>query len=294
MKVPLADINSSDGQQFRDPEELDAQFVASIREHGLIHPLVVAHDGTGRYDLIAGRRRYRHAAAAGLRMVDVTLKGFPDSLARFETMVDENCFRRPWSPLEKARLMVALRDEHGWTQGEIAEWMTGKLGRVTQSSVSRYLKLLEMTPEAQGLVAAGVLSFGHAKELLRLNGMPEVQRALARDLRGLAGNGGITTRQVRRRVDRLLASPEELAEQRKDAGAREVGRVYGEEREDRGWRIEDKEARVKGGDPLVGLYLAQALEALGYLVQVNVPVPGELTGSWGQLIEICGELSNGK
>lgn len=144
-----------------DDQDL-AELAASIREVGLLQPILVREAGHERYELIAGERRLRAARLAGLARVPAILRNTPDTDLLKEALI-ENVHRVDLNPLEEAAAYQQLLDDFGVTQEELAR----RLGK-SRPTLTNTLRLLGLPPAVQRKVAAGVLSAGHAKALLAL------------------------------------------------------------------------------------------------------------------------------
>jgi ParB family chromosome partitioning protein len=132
----------------------------SIREHGVIQPLIVAKSGERGYTLIAGERRWRASQMAGLKRVPVIVKEFaPQQM--LEVALIENIQRSDLSPMEEAEAFQHLVNEFGLTQEQVAQ----RVGK-NRVSVTNTLRLLRLPEQAKLLVAEGKLSEGHARALL--------------------------------------------------------------------------------------------------------------------------------
>jgi ParB family chromosome partitioning protein len=169
------------------PARLD-ELAASIRESGMIQPLLVRRAG-GRYQIIAGERRWRAAQKLGLAAVPVVVRDVPDDRL-LELALVENIQREELSPLEEAQAFQRLHDEFRLTQEEVAR----KVGR-DRSTVANTLRLLRLPGEVKELIAAGRLDAGHGRALLALE-RGEDQLALARE----AARKSLSVREVERRV----------------------------------------------------------------------------------------------
>lgn len=150
--------NPAQPRQGFDPAALD-ELAASIREHGMLQPLIVTRDGAG-YTLVAGERRWRAARIAGLSTVPALVKEASAAEA-LELALVENLQRADLSPLEEAGAYRVLTQEHGLTQAQVAD----RLSR-SRVSVANRLRLLSLPPRARALLAQGTLSEGHARALL--------------------------------------------------------------------------------------------------------------------------------
>jgi ParB family transcriptional regulator, chromosome partitioning protein len=170
-----------------------AELAASIQESGMVQPILVRRAG-GRYQIIAGERRWRAAQQLGLPTVPVTIRDVPDDRL-LELALVENIQREELSPLEEAHAFQRLQEELKLTQEEVAR----KVGR-DRSTVANALRLLRLPREVRDFLAAGALDGGHGRALLALE-RAEDQQALARE----AVRQGWSVREVERRVARLRA-----------------------------------------------------------------------------------------
>ena len=154
-------------------EESLAGLTASIRELGVLQPILVRQLGPERYTLIAGERRWRAAKRAGLQFIPVIVRQVNDELTLQHALV-ENLHRDDLNPLEEAAAYQQLIEDFGLTQEQVAH----KVGK-SRSGVANLLRLFQLPPQVQRLVAEGRVSAGHAKVLL---GTPDraFQESLAR------------------------------------------------------------------------------------------------------------------
>lgn len=143
----------------------------SIREHGILQPLVVTQEGGGRYELIAGERRLRAARLAGLEMVPVLVRQVTDQ-ERLELALIENIQRADLAPLETAEAYRQLTDEFGLSQEEVAQ-QVGK----SRVSITNTLRLLKLPDPVRQMLADEEITEGHARALLGLNS-PSAQLAV--------------------------------------------------------------------------------------------------------------------
>jgi ParB family chromosome partitioning protein len=143
-------------------EEPLGELEASIREHGVLQPVLVrpVPGAPGTYELIAGERRWRAASAAGLRTVPAVVRPLDDRGA-LEAALVENLQREDLNALERARAYRALMDEFGLTQEAVAR----RVGR-SQPSVANTLRLLSLPPEVQSSLESGRITEGHGRALL--------------------------------------------------------------------------------------------------------------------------------
>jgi ParB family chromosome partitioning protein len=154
-----------------DREALEA-LAESIRAQGVVQPIVVREAGEGRYEIVAGERRWRAARIAGLCSIPAVIRQMPDRTAMAVALV-ENIQRADLNPLEEAEALRRLIDDCGLTHEQAAE----AVGR-SRAAVSNLLRLMDLQTEVQQLVRDNRLSLGHAKVLLAVDG--ERQLLLAR------------------------------------------------------------------------------------------------------------------
>jgi ParB family chromosome partitioning protein len=165
------DRNPRQPRQIFDEEAL-AELVHSIREFGLMQPIVVRAVGS-RYQLVMGERRWRAAAQAGLATIPAIVRETADDNLLRDALL-ENIHRVQLNPLEEAAAYQQLLDEFGVTHDELA----ARIGR-SRPLITNMIRLLRLPIAVQRRVAAGVLSAGHARALLALEGGPEAQEGLA-------------------------------------------------------------------------------------------------------------------
>jgi len=143
-----------------DPAAIEA-LAGSIREHGILQPLLVSEDRQGRYIILAGERRWRAAKKAELERVPVVIRERVDGQRELELALVENLQRRDLTPLEEARAYEELRTGRGLSQAHIAE----RVG-IDRSTVANSLRLLKLPEDIQRLIEGGRLSAGHGRALL--------------------------------------------------------------------------------------------------------------------------------
>ena len=171
------DPNPRQPRQVFDEEAL-AELVHSIREFGLMQPIVVravpaTPPGSPRYQLVMGERRWRAAQQAGLATIPAIVRETADDSMLRDALL-ENIHRVQLNPLEEAAAYQQLLDEFGVTHDELAT----RIGR-SRPLITNMIRLLRLPIAVQRRVAAGVLSAGHARALLSLDGGPEQQEELA-------------------------------------------------------------------------------------------------------------------
>jgi ParB family chromosome partitioning protein len=199
MDIPVKDLVPNPNQpRVHFDEESLSDLSASIREIGVLQPLLVRQMPDGSYQLIAGERRWRAAQRAGLMKVPAVVKT-TDDMTSVEQALVENLHRQDLSPLEEASAFQQLIDDFGLTHDDVAK----RVGK-SRSSVTNALRLFSLPPAIQSLLADGRLSAGHAKALL---GSPD--RAFQEQLARRAVTEGWSVRAV-----------EEAVRDRGDAGTR--------------------------------------------------------------------------
>lgn len=154
-----------------DPEDL-AELVHSVREFGVLQPVVVRKNGDGDYELIMGERRTRAAREAGLDAIPAIVRDTADEDLLRDALL-ENLHRSELNPLEEASAYQQLLEDFGITQEELAT----RIGR-SRPQISNTIRLLKLPVPVQQRVAAGVLSAGHARAILSLD-TPEAMQRLA-------------------------------------------------------------------------------------------------------------------
>jgi ParB family transcriptional regulator, chromosome partitioning protein len=196
-EVPVDLIRPNPDQPRRafDPDTISA-LAESIGEAGVIQPLIVRPLPDGRYELIAGERRWRAAREAGLDVVPAMVRD-EDAALRMQTALIENVAREDLNPVDEARACATLVEELGLSKEELA----GRLGR-TRPAISNLIRLLDLPDDVLELLAEGELSEGHGRAILIAKGN-DVRRRLARD----AVAGGWSVRETERRAKHAEARP---------------------------------------------------------------------------------------
>ncbi|MDP2824697.1 MAG: ParB/RepB/Spo0J family partition protein [Sulfuritalea sp.] len=177
-----------------DPGSLE-ELAASIKAQGLIQPISVRPVSSGRYEIIAGERRWRAAQIAGLGEVPVLIRDIPDDAALAMSLI-ENIQREDLNPLEEAAGLQRLIDEFRMTHQQAAD----AVGR-SRSAATNLLRLLHLAKPAQDMLMAGDIEMGHARALLPLS-KSEQGRVAA-----LVADKGFSVRETERLVARELNPP---------------------------------------------------------------------------------------
>lgn len=177
LQVPIDAIKPNPRQPRTKVQESSlTDLAASIREHGVIQPLVVTHSTDGSYQLIAGERRWRASRLAGLEEVPVIVKeAAPQDMLALALV--ENIQRADLNPLEEALAFQHLVEDFGLSQGEVAE-QVGK----SRSAVANLMRLLSASAEVQQALLDGEITEGHGRALLGLPTDEAQATALARVL----------------------------------------------------------------------------------------------------------------
>ena len=214
--VPLSAIEPNKDQPRREFDEEKLQQLAdSISRYGVLQPLLVRDMGNGRYQLLAGERRWRAARLAGLTELPVQLKELEDQ-GVLEVALIENLQREDLNPMEQAGGYRRLMDEFSLTQEEVA----ARVGR-SRSAVANTLRLLSLPKTIQDMVQEGALSEGHGRALVGLDESVSLPLALQ------ACEQGLSVRQLERLVSAAAKAGREgespAPEPAKDLYARQLG-----------------------------------------------------------------------
>ena len=173
VSIDLIDAGSWQPRTVFDDVSLN-ELAKSIAANGVVQPILLRPKGS-RYELIAGERRWRAAALAGLTKIPALVRNISDDKV-LEIALIENIQREDLNPIEEARAYKKLTDTLGLTQETIA----GRVGR-DRSYVTNYLRLLKLPEDIQNLLQSGRISTGHARTLLGIE-QPDLQRRIARKI----------------------------------------------------------------------------------------------------------------
>ncbi len=188
VEIPLQALSANPYQPRRSFGDQALQELAdSVKLKGIIQPVLVRRLGDGRYELIAGERRYRAARLAGLQKIPAVVRPVTDAES-MEMALIENLQRKDLNAMEAARAYQRLMKEFGLTQDEMA----GRLGK-DRSSIANTVRLTSLHAEIQTWVEEEQLSLGHAKVLVAIKD-PDRQVTLARQ----AVKGGLSVRELER------------------------------------------------------------------------------------------------
>ena len=183
--VPIEFVSRNPRNPRRIFTEAELEDLAqSIREHGIVQPIVVrpAPENREHFELIAGERRWRAAQRAGLTEIPVIMRDVDDRVA-LELAIIENVQRADLNPVEEAMGYQLLIDEHDYTQADLAQ-VIGK----SRSHVANTLRLLKLPAEVQGLINDGALTAGHARTLITMENPQAVAERIVKE--------GLSVRQV--------------------------------------------------------------------------------------------------
>ncbi|MBO0857509.1 MAG: ParB/RepB/Spo0J family partition protein [Chloracidobacterium sp.] len=199
VDIDLIDPNPDQPRSRFNEEKLE-ELAQSIRVNGLVQPLLLRRAANGRYQIVAGERRWRAAQRAGLRKVHSVVRNIPDSKL-LELALIENIQREELNPIEEAAAYQRLINNLGLTQDEVAQ-QVGK----DRSSIANYLRLLKLPEEVQKMLEDDLITMGHARALLGLDTKDQI-RSLAAEV----AEKKLSVRQTEQAVKRLT-SPQSSSE----------------------------------------------------------------------------------
>ena len=158
FSINIEKISPNPHQPRKDFAHADLEdLVSSIKEHGIIQPLIVTDNGDGNYELVAGERRLRSAKIAGLKKVPAIVRAAKEN-EKLELALIENIQRQNLNPLEESEAYAKLMDDFGMTQEEIGK----KVGK-SRSAVANTLRLLDLPDKIKEALRGGKLTAGHAR-----------------------------------------------------------------------------------------------------------------------------------
>ena len=190
LKTALIDPKSGQPRKNFDSDAL-SELADSIATHGVLQPILVRETGSGRFQIIAGERRWRAAKLAGLTEIPAVVLD-RDDLAAAEIALVENVQREDLNPIEEAGAFRSLSEEFGLTQEDLSR----RVGK-SRSYIANATRLLELPDDVKDLVSAGRLSAGHARTLLGLR-----DRAMIAPLAKQCVAAGISVRELEQLVKR--------------------------------------------------------------------------------------------
>ena len=165
----------------------------SIKNSGLLQPITVRKISNGKYEIVAGERRYRACRELGMESIPVIEMNVGDARG-YELSVLENIQRENLNPIEEAESYLMLMEVYGYTQEKLSE----KLGK-TRSSVSNKMRILKLPASVKEMVKKGEISYGHARTLLSLSDEKKIEEAAKEII-----NKGYSVRETERRVKVLI------------------------------------------------------------------------------------------
>jgi ParB family chromosome partitioning protein len=175
-EVPVGQVSFNPYQPRQDFDDAKLEELAqSIRQHGVIQPIVVRKGGGEAYELVAGERRLRAAKLAGLNSIPAVVGEFSDTQL-MEVALVENLQREDLNPVEEAFAYQTLLEEFGLTQEQLAK----RIGK-SRPHIANTVRLLNLPEAVQALVTGGQLTAGHARAVLSLE-QPELQEAVAQKI----------------------------------------------------------------------------------------------------------------
>lgn len=258
VDIPVAEIrpNRYQPRQTMDDASLH-ELAESIREHGVLQPVVVRRSEQG-YELIAGERRFRASQLAGLARVPACVRDYTDEQA-LEVALVENLQREDISALEAARAYRRLSDEFGLTQEQIA----AKVGK-SRSAVANTMRLLQLSPREQRRLEAGEITEGHARALLAT--APEQRERMLEEI--LQGRSSVREAEEMARGGRASETGAGEKPERRRAADANLSAVEGRLREWLGTRVLIQRRGSKGAIS-IEFYSDEDLERLVRLLGVE-------------------------
>jgi ParB family transcriptional regulator, chromosome partitioning protein len=197
LDLDLIEPNNVQPRTVFNDEKLE-ELAQSIRENGIIQPLLVRNTGRGKYQLVAGERRWRAAQRAGLLRVPCVVRDIPDE-KMLELALIENIQRQELNAIEEAHAYKRLIETLGLTQEMVAQ----RVGR-DRTFITNYLRLLRLPEDIQRLVEEEKISMGHARALLGVDDA-EVQRKLAKRII----EQQLSVREIERLIKRVIAGEDQ-------------------------------------------------------------------------------------
>lgn len=253
-QISIGDIDpNADQPRHLFDEEALSQLAQSIRDQGVLQPLIVAPQHGGRYRIIAGERRWRASRMAGLDTVPCIVRDM-DVIQQMEIALIENLQREDLNPMEEAAGIRALMRQCGYTQETVAERLSK-----SRPAVANLLRLLTLPDDIQQLVTQGVLSAGHGRVLAGVES-DEVKRELAQ----LTVEKGYSVRQLEALAAQRRGAQEPIAPPRSRAPRRlpvELAELEGRVRDVVGMRAK-LTGNVKKGKIVLQYYSQDELEHL--------------------------------
>ncbi|MFP2769858.1 ParB/RepB/Spo0J family partition protein [Oceanisphaera sp. KMM 10153] len=253
--LALNELQPGKYQPRRDMSQVALEELAtSIRQQGIIQPIVVRPLESGGYEILAGERRWRAARIAGLSQVPCLIKDVADKEAMAIGLI-ENIQREDLNVIEESRALLRLIEEFGFTHLSVAE-AVGK----SRSTVSNLLRLAQLNDEVKQLVEHGSLEMGHARALLAITG--EQQTELAR----LVAQKALTVRETEKLVKQSLAPEKEKIEQPGSLLMSQLEREIGEKL---GSKVEIKSTHKDRGKLVISYNSLNELDKISHFFGIN-------------------------
>ena len=192
LKIDKIVTNSNQPRKYFDNGKM-SELKDSIKNSGLLQPITVRKISNGKYEIVAGERRYRACRELGMESIPVIEMNVGDARG-YELSVLENIQRENLNPIEEAESYLMLMEVYGYTQEKLSE----KLGN-TRSSVSNKMRILKLPASVKEMVKKGEISYGHARTLLSLSDEKKIEEAAKEII-----NKGYSVRETERRVKFLI------------------------------------------------------------------------------------------
>lgn len=213
LKIDRIVTNSNQPRKYFDNEKM-SELKDSIKNSGLIQPITVRKISNGKYEIIAGERRYRVCRELGMENISAIEISAGDARG-YELSVLENIQREDLNPIEEAESYLMLMEVYGYTQEKLSE----KLGK-TRSSLSNKMRILKLPGSVKEMVKKGEISYGHARTLLSLSDQKKIESAAKEII-----DKGYSVRETEKRVKVLTNKekfsdvlPDDKQDRKKEAG----------------------------------------------------------------------------
>ena len=245
--VPIAFVHPNPRNPRRSFADADlADLAQSIREHGVVQPVVVRPGSGGQFEIIAGERRWRAAQRAGLTDLPVIVRDVDDRVA-LELAIVENVQRADLNPVEEAAGYQLLIDQHGYTQADLAQ-VIGK----SRSHVANTLRLLKLPDVIRDMLVDGTLSAGHARTLVTATDPAGLARRIVEE--------GLSVRQAEAlaQAPEAPVEPKPAVREQKDADTLPLEKLLGDAT---GLKVSINH-RTKGGEIRIAYSTLEQLDSL--------------------------------
>lgn len=213
LKIDRIVTNSNQPRKYFDNEKM-SELKDSIKSSGLIQPITVRKISNGKYEIVAGERRYRACRELGMENISAIEISVGDARG-YELSVLENIQREDLNPIEEAESYLMLMEVYGYTQEKLSE----KLGK-TRSSLSNKMRILKLPGSVKEMVKKGEISYGHARTLLSLSEQKKIESAAKEII-----DKGYSVRETEKRVKVLMNKekfsdvlPDDKQDRKKEAG----------------------------------------------------------------------------